>query len=679
MDKADVKSLVKAYLSQEIAGRWLLIVDNADDFEMLYKRANESDESFGSLALADYLPFSRKGSILFTTRNHEVAVNQAGIDVVTVEEMTERDSLGLLEANLIDKSLVAEIDAAKKLLNLLTYLPLAIRQAAAFINQKQMSIYDYLGIYESDDQDLIELLSEDFEDQGRYQNIKNPIASTWLISFRQIQQHNTLAAQYLYFMSCVAQRDIPHSLLPSASKLREVRAIGMLKAFAFITVHKGGKSYDIHRLVQVAVRNWLNTTGELTRWYCEIMKQTASIFPFCKHENRYECTMYLPHVQSILKFQDFPAGFRESLWGLLFSTGEYFVQAGRYIEAEKMYRKALDFTKGLFGDDHPWTLANINNLAIVLQRQGKNTDAETLQRHLLELNKRVLGDHHPDTLHNINNLAEVLRHQGKYADAETLHQQTLKLSKGVLGNNHPDTLDSISNLAVVLSEQGKYADAETLQLQTLELRKGVLGDEHPRTLGSVNNLAEALRHQGKYADAETLHQQTLELRKGVLGNNHPDTLDSMSNLAVVLSKQGRYADAETLQLQTLELRKGVLGDKHPHTLSSMNNLAEALRQQGKYADAETLQLQTLELKKGVLGDDHPSTLSSMSNLAVVLSERGKYADAETLLLQTLEVRKGVLGDDHPDTLASINNLALVRRDAAAANARAQERGARSPA
>jgi hypothetical protein len=352
MDKADVKSLVKAYLSQEIAGRWLLIVDNADDFEMLYKRANESDESFGSLALADYLPFSRKGSIIFTTRNHEVAVNQAGIDVVTVEEMTERDSLGLLEANLINKSLVAEIDATKKLLNFLTYLPLAIRQAAAFINQKQMSIYDYLVIYESDDQDLIELLSEDFEDQGRYQNIKNPIASTWLISFRQIQQHNPLAAQYLYFMSCVAQRDIPHSLLPSASKLREVRAIGMLKAYAFITVHKGGKSYDIHRLVQVAVRNWLKTTGELTRWYCETMKQTASIFPFFNHKNRYECAMYLPHVQSILKFQDFPTDFQESLGDLLFNTGEYFLQTGKYIEAEKMlvqlYRLHFGYVKSAF-------------------------------------------------------------------------------------------------------------------------------------------------------------------------------------------------------------------------------------------------------------------------------------------------------------------------------------------
>jgi len=456
-DKADVKSLVKAYLSQEIAGRWLLIVDNADDLEMLYRRVNGSDESFGSPALADYLPFSRKGSILFTTRNYEAAVNQAGIDVVTVEEMTESDSLRLLETSLISNGLVAKMDAAKKLVDLLTYLPLAIKQAAAFINQKQMSIPDYLGIYESDDQELIELLSADFEDQGRYRNIKNPIASTWLISFRQIQKYDLLAAEYLYFMSCVAQRDIPHSLLPSASKLRKAQAIGTLKAYAFITVHEGGNSYDIHRLVQIAVRNWLRKTGELTRWRCETMKQVARIFPFFEHVNRYECTIYLPHAQCILRFQDFPDDFQEPLGELLFNIGEYFLQTGKYIEAEKIFRQALELNKEVLGDNHPGTLANMNNLAEVFRQQRKNAEAETLQRQTLKLRKEVLGNDHPDTLASMNNLAIVFRYQGKYTEAETLQQQTLKLRKEVLGDDHPDTLNSIHNLAIVLEQQGKYA------------------------------------------------------------------------------------------------------------------------------------------------------------------------------------------------------------------------------
>ena len=88
-DKADVKSLVKVSLSLESTGSWLLIVDNADDLDMLYDRGNEDNGSADSLALADYLPFSRKGSILFTTRNHKVAVKHAEVNVITVGEMNE--------------------------------------------------------------------------------------------------------------------------------------------------------------------------------------------------------------------------------------------------------------------------------------------------------------------------------------------------------------------------------------------------------------------------------------------------------------------------------------------------------------------------------------------------------------------------------------------------------------
>jgi hypothetical protein len=95
-DKADVKSLVAAHLCQEDVGRWLLIADNANDLKALYTRHNESSESCSSLALADYLPISRQGLILFTTRNHQVAVKHADLNVVTVKEMTESESLKLL-------------------------------------------------------------------------------------------------------------------------------------------------------------------------------------------------------------------------------------------------------------------------------------------------------------------------------------------------------------------------------------------------------------------------------------------------------------------------------------------------------------------------------------------------------------------------------------------------------
>ena len=66
------------------------------------------------------------------------------------------------------------------------------------------------------EEEIIEVLSKDFEDQGRYRDMKNPIATTWLISFDQILRQDQLAAEYLSFMSCLVSER--HSEISSAAQ-----------------------------------------------------------------------------------------------------------------------------------------------------------------------------------------------------------------------------------------------------------------------------------------------------------------------------------------------------------------------------------------------------------------------------------------------------------------------------
>ena len=114
-------------------------------------------------------------------------------------------------------------------------------QAASYFNAKRSTIAEYLEIYEESSDNVIKLLSKDFEDQRRYLGIKNPVATTWLISFDQIRFRDPLAADYLAFMSCIKEHDIPQDLLPPATKFEEREAIGTLKAFGFIKEHPRGK------------------------------------------------------------------------------------------------------------------------------------------------------------------------------------------------------------------------------------------------------------------------------------------------------------------------------------------------------------------------------------------------------------------------------------------------------
>src|SRR5450432_3088913 len=97
--------------------------------------------------------------------------------------------------------------------------------------------------------------------------MKNPVAITWLISFEQILHYHPRAAEYLSFMACVEPNDIPQSLLaPGLSRKRHVDAIGTLEAYSLITKKSDEQTLSLHRLVHLAMRNWLRQERKLAKW-----------------------------------------------------------------------------------------------------------------------------------------------------------------------------------------------------------------------------------------------------------------------------------------------------------------------------------------------------------------------------------------------------------------------------
>ncbi|KAK3939475.1 nucleoside phosphorylase domain-containing protein [Diplogelasinospora grovesii] len=202
-DDADIKTLVKTALGAS-PGSWLMVVDNADDIELVFG----SNHSPG---LTDYLPFSRNGSLLLTTRNHKVAVRFAQRSIIALAQMDQTEGVELLQQGLGTQT--HDTESMERLVDFLGNLPLAIRQASAYMAEIGMSATTYLQRCHSSSKTLIKLLSKDFDDQGRYKNIKNPIATTWLISFEHIARDNPSAARYLRFICFLAEKNIPLSIL----------------------------------------------------------------------------------------------------------------------------------------------------------------------------------------------------------------------------------------------------------------------------------------------------------------------------------------------------------------------------------------------------------------------------------------------------------------------------------
>ncbi|KAI1429343.1 hypothetical protein F5Y12DRAFT_482024 [Xylaria sp. FL1777] len=585
-EKADVKMLVKTGLSHENAGSWLLVIDNADDTDMLFTGAN----------LVEYLPFSREGSILFTTRNHEVTAKLDIIqgNVINVSEMDNAEATTLLQTGL-KESQISDAESTKRLLDFLANLPLAIKQASAYLTlNKNVTISQYLEFCESSNADLIHLLSRQFADRHRYKSHaknQNPIATTWLISFEHITEHNPQAADCLKFACLLAQKDIPLSLLPVTSKITMAEVIGSLNAYAFITKRGTADSFDMHRLVRLAMQNWLQEKEEWEQWTTNVVERLIEAYPFPWHGNRKKWANYLPHGQAVLDtiYADVDvADSTKKDISLYVKIAESYWTLGKYAEAEPLFRRTLRMREEVLGKRHPDTLISMNNLALVLRTRLKFEEAEKLHRQQLEAYEAMKNKRPRPTLVAMNNLALVLRNQGKYEEAENLHRKELKLCTEVLGEKHPETLTSMNNLAHVLQNRGEYTASGELYRKTLELKEQVLGKKHPSTLISMNGLAFVLQREGNYKEAEKISRQELNLSIEVLGKEHPDTLISMYSLALTLQKQGRYQEAEELNREELKLNIAVLGIDHPSTQGTISHLAHVLKRQRKYAEAEEI-------------------------------------------------------------------------------------------
>ncbi|KAF2993771.1 hypothetical protein E8E13_002280 [Curvularia kusanoi] len=193
----DVLRLVRNWLCDEENRKWTMILDNVDDVETFFplqgcRRDEASNEP--SVSLAAYLPQSRNGSILITSRNKDVAARLAGgyNHIKEVFALDEGQGLQLLQNKLQDTSM--EEDAVE-LLRMLDCVPLAITQAAAYINRRaRMTISSYLKEFRASDKGRKNLLNWDVGDLLRDESVSNSVVTTWQMSFEHIRQERPSAA-----------------------------------------------------------------------------------------------------------------------------------------------------------------------------------------------------------------------------------------------------------------------------------------------------------------------------------------------------------------------------------------------------------------------------------------------------------------------------------------------------
>jgi Tetratricopeptide repeat len=166
--------------------------------------------------------------------------------------------------------------------------------------------------------------------------------------------------------------------------------------------------------------------------------------------------------------------------------------------------------------------SELNKRAIELDNAGRYSEAEPLYKQSLTIREKVLGPDNPDVAAALNNLAFLYQEQGRYAEAGPLYNRALVIKEKALGRDHPDVATSLNNLGVLYVVQGRYSDAQSYFKRALAIREKAFGSDHPDVALTQNNLAELYRAEGQYAEAESLYKRALAIREKVRGPDHPD-------------------------------------------------------------------------------------------------------------------------------------------------------------
>jgi tetratricopeptide (TPR) repeat protein len=474
--------------------------------------------------------------------------------------------------------------AAQQLVEELDGLPLALDQAGAYLEETGCSLSEYLQLYERRHLALLQQQSSISADYP------HTVASTWALSFAQVEQANLAAADLLRLCAYLHPDAIAEEILTEgAAELGPVlapvaadplflnRAIQVLRRYSLVKRDAEAKLLYMHRLVQVVLKEQMDGP-EQRAWAERSIRAVNRAFPEAEYTysswERERCERCLPHAllcaQWITQYSfTFPEAARLLHW-----TGIYLRDRGQWTQAEPFLERALSLRERGLGTEHAETANTLNALAEVYHYHGKYQQVERLLEPALARFERALGSTHAEIAKTLNFLAITYTFEGKYAQAEPLFQRALVLGEQNLGLEHPNVLDILHNLHILYYYQGKYAQVEPLMQRELAIREHMHGSDHPWLAAYLHNLARLYMDQGKYAQAEPLLQRALTISEPAAGSETPLTAASLLGLGRLYTLQGKYAQAEPLLQHALALHERLLGPERDFTIRTLLSLAQ---------------------------------------------------------------------------------------------------------
>lgn len=189
----------------------------------------------------------------------------------------------------------------ERLCGYLDCLPLKLSQAASFMRQQNVTVGEYIQLVDNDESRLSDLLEHDFQAYGHEDDFSKAVACTWNVTFDLIAADSPMAADLLSFMAFLDLKNIPKFLLRYVETNEwnlTVTGLRTLQGYAPVNLAADSETFNIHRLVQHAMRKCLASFDAATKWSRKALSILSKQFPNGQYAGRHAPLLFHVHYTS---------------------------------------------------------------------------------------------------------------------------------------------------------------------------------------------------------------------------------------------------------------------------------------------------------------------------------------------------------------------------------------------
>ena len=530
---------------------WLVIFDNA-------QRPGD---------LAEMWP-GGNGHVLLTSRNRVWGGIATKIDL---GEFGRTESVAFLRK----RSGSDEQDAAADLAHKLGDFPLALAQAAAYIDQQSMTIRSYLELYRDPAQ--APMLRDAGLDTAEY---PASAARTLMLRITQLSREQPAAVKLLWLCAFLDPDRIDLDLMSPGravtgevlarvlgDPLERIKAVCALSAANLATVGSDGH-LRVPRLVQAVARDKLNE-DRTAKWARRALSLTKAVAPTAPTDHRSWPTYaaLAPHIKAVAGYTNSRPQLADKI-SLLRNLGIYFSASKQLGPARAAFENALAIHEAADGVEQPELAKTLDNLGIVYCQQGDFGNARANNERARAIFRRAYGSSHPEVAKCFGNRGVIQLGQGELELARVSFERARIIFQNTHGPDHPEVARCIANLGIIELALGEFEAARATFERALAIFRKADSPDHHEVATILMNLSLAQQGLGALRDARASIEAALTIFETAFGSHHLEVATALVSLAIVQRQSKEFRDAYISMKRALTTLQATYGHDH-HELSEI--------------------------------------------------------------------------------------------------------------